>query len=59
MTADGSTRLTDDGRWEVRVDGHWVCGEPVDNNPEGMCNQVVDAGPCPTHRPAEDPSWQD
>jgi hypothetical protein len=59
VTTDGRTRLTADGRWEVRVDGHWVCGEPVEANPEGMCAQLVDAGPCPTHKPAEAASWLD
>lgn len=44
-----------DGRLEVWINdpppGGWVCAEPINNTPEGMCGMPIEDTPCTIHHP--------
>lgn len=49
----------EDGRLEMflpwPLPGGWVCAEPDDTRPDGMCGMPIESEPCTTHHPhAED-----
>lgn len=51
------TRLID-GRLELwlplPLPGGWVCGEPDDAQPDGMCGMPIESESCNVHHPVED-----
>lgn len=55
-----TTVETRDGRREawvvINLVGGWVCAEPDQGFPGGICGMPVESEPCNTHHPAK-PVW--
>lgn len=39
--------------------GGWVCGEPDDTRPDGVCGMPIESEPCTDHHPDPDPDAPD